>query len=241
MSQKIRIACISDTHDIFYPTIPSDVAAVLHAGDISLSGSEDETLRFLRWFEDLPIKHKIFVGGNHDRWLEMYGAAILPDYPSITMLFNSSYDLEGYKVWGSPVSPRYGHICAFAKEREDLEEGYWTEHIPMDTDILVTHSPAQGIGDQVRFAQSEHLGDKGLQDCLELLRPRLHVYGHIHGGHGNYGFLWRDGSGRFMNSVNAAVLNEAYSPWPDPTVTIIELAHKPAEDNDGDGSGDERL
>lgn len=114
---NLRVAVISDTHDIYYPTLP-EVDAVIHAGDITLSGSPDETMRFLRWFNSLKIKYKLFIGGNHDAFLEQYGAAFMEDYPSCQMLWDSSYDLEGYKVWGSPTSAAYGHIRAFAKDRE---------------------------------------------------------------------------------------------------------------------------
>lgn len=217
-SGKLRIACISDTHDIHYPQIP-EVDAVIHAGDITLSGRPDETLRFLRWFEGLPIKHKLFIGGNHDKFLEQYGAAFMNDYKSIQMLWDSSYDLDGYKVWGSPTSPGYGHIRAFAKEREALEE-HW-ERIPSDVDIIVTHGPAYGMRDNVRYG-AEHLGDSALLEALSHRSPRYHICGHIHGGRGMESAFGRNA---FTTYVNAAVLNEAYHPY-DYDPIVIELPRR---------------
>ena len=39
---------------------------LVHSGDISHNGTEDEVLDFLNWFIELPYQHKIFVTGNHD-------------------------------------------------------------------------------------------------------------------------------------------------------------------------------
>lgn len=234
-SDNLRIVCISDTHDIYYPLIPVDVDAVIHAGDITLSGSPDETLRFLRWFQGLPIKHKLFVGGNHDAFLERYGAAFMDDYKSIQMLWDSSYDLEGYKVWGSPVSPSFGHIKAFMKEREELET-FW-ERIPSDTDIVVTHGPAYGYLDRVLpFRGHEHLGDVALYERLAQVAPLYHICGHIHGSRG------MTTNGRGTTHINAAVLDEAYSPWYHTlTPIVIELPRKAAGEIDADSITNSRV
>lgn len=222
----MKIACISDTHDIYYPEIPSDVDAVIHAGDITLSGSPGETLRFLRWFESLPIQHKLFVGGNHDRFLEQYGAAFMDDHKSIQMLWDSSYDLDGYKVWGSPVSPSFGHIKAFMRDREELET-FW-DRIPNDADIVVTHGPAYGCLDSsTRYG--ENLGDSALYKTLSRIAPQYHICGHIHGGRGT-----RQIEGTTF--INAAVLDEAYRPWDVEHIEIIELPSKPAEETNADSN-----
>jgi Icc-related predicted phosphoesterase len=208
---ELRIACISDTHDVEYPPIP-EVDAIIHAGDITLSGSPDETLRFLRWFDKLQIKHKLFIGGNHDRFLSEH-PHIVREFPSIHMLWDSAYDLEGYKVWGSPVSRSYGHIRAFAKPEWELER-HWS-HVPDDTDILVTHGPPYGVLDTVGF-NSEHLGDTALRVAVRRVKPDFHIFGHIHGGRGfdDFGTIF----------VNAAVISEAYRPWPDARkeITVLE-------------------
>ena len=56
-------------------------------------------------------------------------------------------------------------------------------NIPDDTDILVTHGPPLGYGDLTNTNQRA--------GCLELLntirfrvKPKYHIYGHIHEGHG---------------------------------------------------------
>lgn len=219
---NLKIVCISDTHDIYYPQIPSGVDAVIHAGDITLSGSPDETMRFLRWFEGLKIKHKIFIGGNHDRFLEQYGGAFMGDFKSVTYLLDSSYDLEGYKVWGSPYSTTFMNWF-FMKDPEEMEE-QWAK-IPNDADIVVTHGPARGVLDRVAPLRGhDHLGDVALYKTLSQKAPQYHICGHIHGSRGMTSI---EGT----TFINAAVLDEAYRPWHlDPIV--IELPNKAAGETD---------
>ena len=53
---------------------------LVHSGDISHNGTEDEVLDFLNWFIELPYQHKIFVTGNHDLCLwDAEGIEDLPD------------------------------------------------------------------------------------------------------------------------------------------------------------------
>lgn len=228
---QIRIACISDTHDIYYPEIP-EVDAIIHAGDITGSGSQLQTRNFLTWFESLPIKHKLFIGGNHDKFLERNGPAIVEEFPSVQMLWDSSYDLEGYKVWGSPYSPTFMNWY-FMKDPEELEE-HWKK-IPKDVDIVVTHGPAYGTLDRaVPLRGHEHLGDKALAKTLSPQAPRYHICGHIHGSRG----ILTDWDGR-TTAINAAVLDEAYRPWHQKTF-VIELP-RVAGEKDGDSIRNERL
>ena len=82
--------------------------------------------------------------------------------------------------------------------------------IPTTTDILVTHGPAYGFLDDVEGRKGEHLGCELLADKIKLLKPKIHVCGHIHTGYGHY----FDGHTHFFN---ASVLNEQYlyahTPW----------------------------
>ncbi|MEY4540708.1 MAG: hypothetical protein RLZZ306_2465 [Bacteroidota bacterium] len=55
--------------------------------------------------------------------------------------------------------------------------------IPKDTDILITHCPPFGILDF-----NDRGKHQGCQDLLEIvqqkIKPRLHVFGHLHDAHG---------------------------------------------------------
>jgi len=63
----MKILHLSDTHGLHrrIKDMP-EADVIIHSGDISNIGTEEEVLDFLNWFIDLPYSHKIFVTGNHD-------------------------------------------------------------------------------------------------------------------------------------------------------------------------------
>lgn len=95
--------------------------------------------------------------------------------------------------------------------------------IPDDTNILITHSPPFGIGDQLDEHGSEpgkHVGCPHLLSRInDLNHLKLHVFGHIHAAFGVY-----DGA-EFMKTgttfVNAASCTEMYKPTNPPIVIEV--------------------
>lgn len=72
----MRMVCISDTQTTI-PTVP-DGDLLTHAGDLSNDGTFDEIQTQLSWLASLPHRHKIVIGGNHDRLLD---AEFVRDHP----------------------------------------------------------------------------------------------------------------------------------------------------------------
>ena len=71
----IHILHISDTHSQHRQlTQLPDADILVHSGDFTMNGSEQEAIDFANWFCDLPYFHKIFICGNHDACL--YGTQI---------------------------------------------------------------------------------------------------------------------------------------------------------------------
>ena len=71
----MHILHLSDTHSkhrLLQNLQCADV--IIHSGDVSFAGSEDEIIDFVEWFIALPHKYKIFIAGNHDNCL--FGANI---------------------------------------------------------------------------------------------------------------------------------------------------------------------
>ena len=58
--------------------------------------------------------------------------------------------------------------------------------IPENTDLLITHGPPYGILDSVPESEV-HSGCRELFDAVIRVRPKLHVFGHVHGAHGIFG------------------------------------------------------
>jgi hypothetical protein len=104
----------------------------------------------------------------------------LPD--NVYYLENSSIKLEGINIWGSPYSPSFGYGWGFNKDRGHDIAQCWNE-IPMDTDIVITHSPIYGYNDRAQNT-NQNVGCSDLYHRLHEVKPHLHFAGHIHEAYG---------------------------------------------------------
>lgn len=118
-----------------------------------------------------------------------------------TYFENSGMELMGLRVWGSPIQPEFNN-WAFNVARGAAIRRYG-KMIPENTDLLVTHGPPFGVLDKAH-SSSKHLGCEELAKAIGEIKPRLHVFGHIHGSHGS-------SASNGTQFVNASVVNEAYS------------------------------
>jgi Icc-related predicted phosphoesterase len=201
----LRIVCVSDTH-LFHEhpryknqiVIP-DGDILIHAGDGTMRGRPREVMLWMAWLKSLPHPNKVVVAGNHD-WLfqknPTFARSMIPD--GIIYLEDDMKEVAGLKIYGSPWTP-YFLDWAFNLKRGHRLREKWNK-IPRDIDILVTHGPPMGILDQV--PDGERVGCEDLMDIVERVKPKLHVFGHIHHSGPN---ILKTSSTTF---VNAAVLTE---------------------------------
>lgn len=200
-----RIVAISDTHSRhqnFDPLPDGDI--LIHAGDATVKGNFGEVVEFNRWLGTLPHKHKIFVAGNHDFIFEKSPDIARGLITNATYLQDSFVIIEGLKIYGSPWQPRF-YDWAFNLDRGRDIARKWAM-IPEDTDVLVTHGPPHGILDMVSdrwTGTAEAVGCEELLPVVQRIKPRLHIFGHIHA---SYGQLVQDG----IHFVNAASCDESY-------------------------------
>ena len=182
----MKIWHISDTHTYHgLLKVPKDIDMVIHSGDATNPrdpyASEQEMLNFISWFGSLPIKHKVFVAGNHDLCIERNLITKIDFMKNgIVYLENDYAEVEGIKIWGSPFTPTFGQGWAFNKKRSALHD-IWKE-IPDDVDIVVVHGPPKGILDLAYHQLNciEFCGDEALRKRMYLLNPKLCLFGHIH-------------------------------------------------------------
>jgi Icc-related predicted phosphoesterase len=211
----MRLVVISDTHGL-HDTIKSlpDGDVLVHAGDFMNGGYDPrEAISFNRWLGDQPFKHRVVCAGNHDRYFQNSPHEARALLANATYLENSGVTIDGVTFWGSPYTPEFMD-WAFMYPRGSGAKRW--EHIPNDLDVLITHGPPFGILDQLAPG-GEHLGCAELLAAVEQKKPRVHLFGHIHGGAGT---SIRGGT-RF---VNAAYLNEQYRPlYPAGKVRIVDL------------------
>ena len=187
---ELRIVAISDTHEQHEQIELPEGDLLICAGDITYNGLPHAVAAFNRWFAAQPHRFKILIAGNHDFLFEREkGVAreVLSD--SIIYLEDSGCELDvaraagpprRLKFWGSPVTPWF-FDWAFNRHRGAEIRRHW-ERIPDSIDILVTHGPPAGILD--RNSAGEQTGCADLRRVVDRIKPRLHVFGHIHEAYG---------------------------------------------------------
>jgi len=218
---KTRITVISDTHTR-HGLIPlTDLPGgdiLIHAGDIMNSGyNRNDIWDFCHWFQSLKqYEDKVFIAGNHDRMFENHPEDVkgylkkfpLIDYledEQLTLYFdgpNGDHTEDNIRIYGSPWQPEF-YSWAFNLPKNGIELAAKWEAIPSNTDILVTHGPAFGTLDTVAGRPWDALGCELLAERIAIVKPKIHICGHIHSG---YGYEFKNGTHFF----NASVLDEAY-------------------------------
>lgn len=212
--------CLSDTHTMHYKldlNMLQGIDCVVHTGDFS-NGDELSTDNFLCWFSDLPVKHKVFIAGNHDKYVQSYNekfrykCLIL----GIEYLQDSGIEIEGIKFYGTPWTTVF-YNWSFMAYEDDLSKIY--KLIPKDTQVLLSHGPAQGYLDFVPRIGGGHVGSLALRNKVKRLKDlKYHIFGHIHCG---AGVLDIETKSNKYTAVNASVLNDDYR-WVNQPI-IIEI------------------
>lgn len=223
----MRIVCISDTHEqhTSIEEIP-ECDLLIHAGDITGRGSLTRLKDFNFWLGTLTqCKNKVVIAGNHDFCFERppdrhYARGYMTN---CIYLEDSGIEIGGLKIWGSPQSPWFWD-WAFGPHRGEPIRKFW-RLIPKDTDILISHGPPLGYGDRVWVDRSvrelgPRVGCKDLLKTVEEIKPRLHVFGHIHEDPGTWDHLWGDNweTCKLTTFVNASTCDGDYRPVNKPIV-----------------------
>ena len=200
----MKFVVISDTHGLHenLQGLPSgDV--IIHAGDFCHFGGAESRTHFLSWYADLNYRYKILISGNHDFYAAENPNSFLDELPTgVTYLNDSGTEIAGLKCWGSPVQPDLIG-WAFGRARGEQMKAHW-DLIPLDTDILITHTPPRGILDQ--SSSGKVLGCEELLKKMVWIKPRIHIFGHIHASYGQQRIddtLYINGSN--MNSAKGLV------------------------------------
>ncbi|CZR68437.1 related to phosphoesterases [Phialocephala subalpina] len=248
--RKTRFVCVSDTHNASpygaFRLPKGDV--LIHAGDMTNQGSISELRKTVKWLEEADFEAKIVIAGNHDITLDsdfyaQYGLyfhnqhpqsptecqQLLEQSPSILWLRHESATVKlesptgpqtTFKIFGSPMSPENG-MWAF-RYNADAATQVW-DQIPLDSDIIVTHTPPKYHCDET--GQRRAAGCEGLRHALWRVRPRLAVCGHIHEGRGVERVRWD------LGSSNLKYKEESVERWEDPgrdnkKTSLVDLTNK---------------
>lgn len=241
------IDCISDLHGSFPELEGGDLLII--AGDLTSNDTPLAWDDFFQWLKRVTCIYRriVVIGGNHDKrvmerkvrlseiYLNMWylcdsGIEIEYEEPSHREwgsnegpLGNIHYEKKSLKLWGCPWTPWFegvNPLCdAFMLSEKQLKAKF--AHIPATTDILITHGPPLGIRDHTKRRQ--RVGSRALFEAVVRVRPKLHVFGHIHEGYGKeLSELARpDTNDERTMFVNCAHMDGDYEPVNPPTRVIL--------------------
>ncbi|KAJ4349866.1 uncharacterized protein N0V89_008485 [Didymosphaeria variabile] len=214
----IRIVCISDTHDHAIDEVP-DGDVLIHAGDMTVDGSIPDIQKQVDWLSSLPHKEIVVISGNHDTYLDprtrpslcedqragtidwkrvhylqhrRLSLSIEVEPPSSdneeTDLLARETKSRRLRIYGAPQIPACGDMNVHAFQYPRGRDA-WSETVPEDTDILVTHTPPKYHMD---LSLPSGMGCEHLAKEVKRVKPTLHVFGHVHWGAGQE-VVWWDG------------------------------------------------
>jgi Icc-related predicted phosphoesterase len=206
--KTLKIVAISDTHTRHQQISIPKGDILIHAGDFTEKGSLNDVEKFNTFLGTLPHRHKIVIAGNHDFCFERDPQRARACLTHAIYLEDQALTLEGIHFYGSPWQPWFFNWAFNLQRGKPLQEKW--EKIPENTHILITHGPPYGHCDKVQY-DGRSVGCEDLLKRIELLKPRYHIFGHIH-----------EAAGISHNThttfINASCLDLRYKPVNPPVV-----------------------
>lgn len=185
MKKKLKVVCIADLQaqgPQIKPSLLPEGDILIIAGDLGGWGTIKELQDCNTWLKTLNYKHKLVVAGNHDKEMPNIDGHKL--FTNCTYLQDEFIEIEGLKIYGSPANEMnelrmFGNwaFCEPAYLRKVAED------IPEKLDILITHGPPLSILDELWW-NHKSVGSWDLLNAVTEKKPKYHVFGHIHEGHG---------------------------------------------------------
>ena len=156
--------------DYYVPGRLADYQLIISCGDLKAS-----YLSFLVTMARCPV---LYVHGNHDT---RYGSSPPEGCDCID---GRVVEYNGVRIMGLGGCLKYHpgeHQYTDRQMRGRILKMRWPIRKAGGVDILVTHAPAEGLGDSEDVA---HWGFPSLRAFLDKYRPSYHVHGHVHMAYG---------------------------------------------------------
>lgn len=194
---QTRITVISDTHWRHDEIDLPEGDLLIHCGDLfNLFGTPSGAIAAMdAWFGRQRFERILYTGGNHDRALEAALGRQKQPMKNAYFLGDEVVEFGGLRIFGAPWVPELT-THAFFLSQADLAKAW--ARVPSGIDILVTHTPPEGVLDESSRGWS--LGCPGLARELGRIAPRVHCFGHVHAGAGQR----RVGETLFINASSIA-------------------------------------
>lgn len=167
----MKILCVSDEEspyfwDYFKRGRLDDIDLILSCGDL-----KSDYLSFLVTMGHAPV---LYVHGNHDT-----GYAKFPP-EGCDCIDGDLVTVKGLRILGLGGSVLYNggeHQYTEKQMRRRIRRLRGKLRRSGGVDILLTHAPARGLGDEDNPA---HIGFESFTELLDNLQPRYHIHGHVH-------------------------------------------------------------
>ncbi|KAK3112851.1 hypothetical protein LTR53_010429 [Teratosphaeriaceae sp. CCFEE 6253] len=242
-AHKTSFLILSDTHNFERAaadpaTCPlahemPKVDVLLHCGDLTQVGGISAYKKALRLLASFDAELKLVIAGNHDISLdgaywrthldeddepEEHDAAVaimtgpLAKEAGVTYLTEGTHrftlrDGTTFSIFASPYQPDCGDWAFGYPRSEDHFAG-----IPANLDIVMTHGPPAGYLDYIPD-KAEGAGCASLAKAVQVARPKLHCFGHIHEGYGHLLQNWQPvGTDGSTGKIAAVVVAQAGKP-----------------------------
>ena len=149
----------------------SDYSLILSAGDL-----RSDYLSFLATMVHVPV---LYVHGNHDT------RSLRRPPEGCICIEDTVFEYQGVRILGLGGSMRYRlGDCQYTEKEMSKRIAKLRRPIrkARGFDILLTHSPAQGLGDGTDLP---HQGFQCFLDLMDRYHPAYMIHGHVHM---NYGY-----------------------------------------------------
>lgn len=171
----MKLLLISDEEspflwDYFKPGMLDDIDIIISCGDLNP--------HYLSFLVTMSKATLYYVHGNHD-------GRYLKDPPEGCVCIEDRIIRHGdLRIMGLGGSQRYNkgpHQYTEKQMRARIRHLRWQLFRNHGVDIVVSHAPVRGIGDE------EHIAHRGFEAFLRLLKkyqPRYWFFGHVHARYG---------------------------------------------------------
>ena len=180
--------------DHYRPGCLEGTDLILAAGDLP-----PEYLSFLVTMANCPL---LYVHGNHD--------GIYEERPpeGCECIDGRLVRVNGLRILGLGGSPRYSggpHQYTERQMRRRVRRLWLPLLHAGGADIILTHTPPRGLGDQ---DNRTHRGFEVFRRLIDRYRPRYFIHGHIH-------IRYVPGKPRFLHCGETTVVNACGKVWLD--------------------------
>ena len=236
----MKLVIISDSHNLHNELNLPSGDVLIHCGDYSYSGQDNEVISFLTWMQEQTKKYRLVIGGHGNHELGPYEDR--EHFNELKTVFAPDVIWPHMRVYTDPVSKFNFFFCPYvtaingrwAFEASHSEYQEIVKRIPDNVDVLISHGPPYDILDSfvqhtldyINVGPTEKeptytaryfkVGSKALAERIKQIKPKLACFGHIHENGGQT--IEIDGT----IYVNAAILNEDYEIANKPVIVELE-------------------